>query len=164
MASSNNVQDTHMSDLLRRLHFSLIEIVSAMNRAQNDETLLRDAGVKLDRALLPLLVGIERLGPISVGEIADRTGRDYTTISRQLKKLDELGLVERTPGETDQRVSLARVTAQGHRMTGALDDARERLARLALADWDVADLDQLVGLLERLTAAMRGGPSEPRPE
>jgi len=153
-----------MSDLLRRLHLSLIEIVSAMNRAQNDDALLSAAEVRLDRALLPLLVGIERLGPISVGDIADRAGRDYTTVSRQLKKLDELGLVERTPGETDQRVSLAQVTAQGRRMTDALDDARERLARAALADWDVADLDQLVGLVERLTGAMRGNPSEPRPE
>ena len=164
MTSRNNVQNTHMSDLLRRLHLSLIEIVSAMNRAQNDDALLSAAEVRLDRALLPLLVGIERLGPISVGDIADRAGRDYTTVSRQLKKLDELGLVERTPGETDQRVSLAQVTAQGRRMTDALDEARERLARTALADWDVADLDQLVGLLERLTGAMRGNPSEPRPE
>jgi DNA-binding MarR family transcriptional regulator len=153
-----------MSDLLRRLHLAMIEIVSAMNRAQNDETLLESAGVRLDRALLPLLVGIERLGPISVGDLADRAGRDYTTVSRQLKKLKELGLVDRTSSKADQRVSVAEITAEGRRMTGALDSARERLARVALAEWDVSELDQLVGLLERLTEAMHAEPSEPRPE
>ena len=164
MTSSENVQNTHMSGQLKRLHLALMEIVSAMNRARNDDALMAEAGIKLDRALFPLLVGIERLGPISVGELADRAGRDYTTVSRQLKKLNELGLVDRASGDADQRVTFAKVTSEGKRMTEALDKARERLARLALADWDEADVNQLVGLLERLTVSFRGDASEPRPE
>lgn len=164
MTSSENVQNTRMSGQVKRLHLALMEIVSAMNRAQNDDALLAEAGIQLDRALFPLLVAIERFGPISVGELADRAGRDYTTVSRQLKKLSALGLVARASGEADQRVTVATVTPAGKQMTEALDRARERLARLALADWSEADLDRLVGLLERLTAAVRGGASAPAPE
>ena len=66
-----------------------------MNRPQRDEALIREAGIPLDRALFPLLVGIERFGPIGVVELADRVGRDYTTVSRQVAKLESLGLAER---------------------------------------------------------------------
>jgi predicted transcriptional regulator len=42
-----------------------------------------------------LLVGVERFGPIAVVELADRAGRDLTTFSRQVAKLEELSLVTR---------------------------------------------------------------------
>ncbi|MGO8183049.1 MarR family transcriptional regulator, partial [Rhizobium leguminosarum] len=76
MTSTKNVQNTHISGKLRELHGALIEIVSVMNRPQRDEQMVRDAGISLDRALCPLLVTIERRGPIGVGELADRAGRD----------------------------------------------------------------------------------------
>ncbi|MGO8654854.1 MarR family transcriptional regulator, partial [Rhizobium ruizarguesonis] len=37
MASTKNVQNTHISEKLRELHGALIEIVSVMNRPQRDE-------------------------------------------------------------------------------------------------------------------------------
>ena len=61
MPSINNVQNTHMSTLLRELHGALIDIVSVMNRPQRDEAMVRAAGISLDRALFPLLVMVERL-------------------------------------------------------------------------------------------------------
>ena len=66
MRSKKNVQDAHISEQLRLLHDALISIVSEMNRPQRDEAMVREAGISLDRALFPLLVGIERLGPIGV--------------------------------------------------------------------------------------------------
>ena len=74
MASRKKVQNTHISDQLRELHRALLDIVGAMNRPQRDETLMKEAGIRLDRALFPLLVGIERYGPIGVVEMADRIG------------------------------------------------------------------------------------------
>src|SRR5208282_2837102 len=80
------VQETHASDVLPQLHEALIDVVGFFNRPQNDVILLREAGVSLDRALFPLLVLIQRRGPLGVGELADRVGRDYTTVSRQVAK------------------------------------------------------------------------------
>src|SRR5579862_6174719 len=82
-----------MSKEIRHLHHALIDLVGMMNRPQRDTALIREAGISLDRALFPLLVGIERKGPIGVGELADRVGRDYTTVSRQVAKLESLKLV-----------------------------------------------------------------------
>jgi DNA-binding MarR family transcriptional regulator len=143
------VQSTHNRSVLRPLHEALIDMVSFFNRPQNDAMLLREAGVSLDRALFPLLVLIQRRGPLGVGELADRVGRDYTTVSRQVAKLEGLGLVARRPGKADRRVTEAVITEKGQAMSEVLDAARERLATIALADWSERDLKDLTRLLRR---------------
>src|SRR5882724_10469033 len=113
MPSRKNVQNTHISRQLRQLHSALLDIVSIMNRPQRDEVLIKEAGIRLDRALFPLLVGVERFGPIGVVDLADRVGRDYTTVSRQIAKLESLGLVARQADAADRRVREAVITHKG---------------------------------------------------
>ncbi|GGO05282.1 transcriptional regulator [Microbispora rosea subsp. aerata] len=134
---------------LRRLHGAILDLMVLMNLPSRDDDLLAEAGVSLDRALFPLLVVVERSGPIGVGELAERVGRDYTTISRQVAKLASLGLVERRPSPADARVKEAILTAEGRRVTDALDAARERLAGPVLARWSDHDLMELERLLRR---------------
>jgi DNA-binding MarR family transcriptional regulator len=155
------VQNTHNGVLLRSLHEALIDVVGFFNRPQNDAMLLREAGVSLDRALFPLLVLIERRGPLGVGALADRVGRDYTTVSRQVAKLESLGLIARRSGNADRRVTEAIITAQGQAMCDVLDVARRRLATAALADWSDEDLQDLTRLLCRFAANLMQAPRQP---
>jgi DNA-binding MarR family transcriptional regulator len=154
MSSDKNVQDTHISSQLKILHGSLISIASAMNRPQRDEAMIQEAGIPLDRALFPLLVGIEKLGPIGVVDIADRVGRDYTTVSRQVSKLEELGLVRRESSAADRRIRMASVTAKGKGMTDLVDAARERMGRKIFASWDQTEMDELVRLMRKFADAL----------
>lgn len=156
--STGNVQNTHNSALMRDLHRALIEIVSAMNRPQRDDDLIREAGISLDRALFRPLVTVERLGPIGVVDLAARVGLDYTTVSRQIAKLESLGLVTRRGSATDGRVREAVVTEKGKALTNLLDAARERMARKIFADWDERDVADLVRLMCRFAEAFRDGP------
>jgi DNA-binding MarR family transcriptional regulator len=149
MASKKRVQDTHISEQLRALHGALLTIVGEMNRPQNDAAMVKEAGVALDRALFPLLVIIERRGPIGVVDLGERVGRDYTTVSRQVAKLESLGLVSRQDAAHDRRVREAVVTAKGREMTDALDAARERNGRALFAKWGAQDFDELVRLMCR---------------
>jgi DNA-binding MarR family transcriptional regulator len=158
MPSRKKVQTTHISDQLRQLHGALLDIVGIMNRPQRDEALIRQAGIPLDRALFPLLVLIERFGPIGVVELADRVGRDYTTVSRQVAKLDSLGLVQRRGSVTDRRVREAVVTPQGKAMTDLVDAARERIGRGIFESWDIHDIDELVRLMRKFAAAVSSQP------
>jgi DNA-binding MarR family transcriptional regulator len=155
-----NVQNTHISARIHELHGSLLEIVSVMNRPQRDEAMVREAGISLDRALFPLLVGIERLGPIGVVDLADRAGRDYTTVSRQVAKLESLGLIQRRPSATDRRVSEAVVTAKGKSMTDRVDAARERIGIEIFKNWDPEDLDNLVRLMRKFADAVKDDPAK----
>ena len=149
MSSRKNVQNTHISDQIRVLHGALIDIVGVMNRPQGDERMVREAGIALDGALFPLLVGIERRGPIGVVDLADRVGRDYTTVSRQVAKLESLGLVERQASAADRRVREAVVTPRGKTMTDAVDLARDRIGRSIFESWEERDVAELVRLMRK---------------
>jgi len=158
MPSRKSVQNTHIGRQLRVLHGALLDIVSVMNRPQRDEVLIREAGIPLDRALFPLLVGIERFGPIGVVELADRVGRDHTTVSRQVAKLESLGLVERRAGAADRRVREAVVTAKGKAMTDLVDAARERIGRAVFESWDAREFDELVRLMRKFADTVKEEP------
>jgi DNA-binding MarR family transcriptional regulator len=142
--------------VLRLLHEALIDVLGVFNRPQNDLRLLREAGVALDRALFPLLVLIQRRGPLGVGDLADRVGRDYTTVSRQVAKLENLGLVIRRTGKTDRRVTEVEVTEKGQAMSTLLDAGRERLAGRVLVGWNKDDLQKLARLLRRFADDLHG--------
>jgi len=159
MASRRSLQTTRFSKQIRALHGALIDIVSVMNRPQRDEAMIREAGIPLDRALFPLLVGVERFGPIGIVELADRAGRDYTTVSRQVANLESLGLVERREGAADRRVREAIVTAKGKAMTERVDAARERIGRVIFESWDPHDIDELVRLTRKFADAVKDDPS-----
>lgn len=148
------MQNTHLSQQISSLHGSLQDIVATMNRPQRDEQLLAAAGLSLERALFPLLVSIGKRGPIGVVDMADCVGRDYTTVSRQVARLEELGLVKRQLNAQDRRVREAIITDQGRAITDRIDDAREQMALKIFSDWDSAELEQFVGLIRRFADAI----------
>ncbi len=134
---------------IRALRDSLMDLSGVLNRPQPDAALIEAAGVDLDRALFPLLARIGRLGPIGIVELSELVGRDYSTVSRQVAKLDELGLVARCPSPQDKRVRAAVITEQGQVMVSALDAARQKLFAKLLAEWDPDEVATLAVLLRK---------------
>ena len=141
---------------LRDLHEALLDLSGVMNRPQPDAILIAEAGIELDRALFPLLVRIERRGPIGVVELAELVGRDHSTVSRQVARLESLGLVERRPGARDRRVREASATPKARELTNALDEARQRLWTRALSDWSPADRRDLARLVRKFADRAMG--------
>lgn len=170
-----NPPDAHIrSEIVPELMSALIDLVGFLNQPGPDIALLKEAGVTLDRALFPLLVLVGKRGPIGVVELAGRAGRDYTTVSRQVAKLESLGLVSRGPSGADRRVHEAVVTGQGRAVTAAIDAARERLMVRLFAHWEESDVAALVRLTRRFAddlmassalfeAGRSAGPASPRP-
>lgn len=159
MPSTKKVQNTHINSQIRDLHAALLDIVGVMNRPQRDALMVQRAGITLDRALFPLLVGVDRYGPIGVGELADRVGRDYTTVSRQIAKLETLGLVSRQAARADRRITEALITKQGKVMTAAVDAARNKMGREVFASWSERDISELVRLMRKFADAIRPEPA-----
>lgn len=79
------MQDAHNNYDITDFHGALLDIISVMNQPVRDEQLLQAADVQIDQILFPVLVAIGRYGPVGVVELADSLGRDYTTVSRQVK-------------------------------------------------------------------------------
>jgi DNA-binding MarR family transcriptional regulator len=146
------VHDTHNYDALAA---ALLDLLSLLNSPRQDDILLREAGLSIDRALFPLLVRIGAAGSVSVVELADQVGRDHSTISRQTAKLESLGLISRRQGARDQRVREAAISEAGRHAVRAITAARRRLLGKLLADWSREDREALARLNRKLADAMR---------
>jgi len=139
----------------RKLQAALMDIVGMLNSPRYDDILLDEAGVALDRALFPLLVRIDSRGPISIAELADQVGRDHSTVSRQVAKLEALGFVARETRSDDQRIRAASITRKGKEVARTLAGARDRLFRRVLEGWPDADSRALTRLNSKLAESMK---------
>ena len=112
---------------------------------------------------LSALATIARSGPLPIGQLAELEQIGAPTATKVVDKLCSSHYVERRSDDADRRVTQISITAAGERL---LTDVRARktawlTSRVAsLSSRDRAQLAQLTGLLERLTAAPRGPDSE----
>jgi DNA-binding MarR family transcriptional regulator len=140
------VQNTRNMDTLTG---ALLDLTGFLNSPRRDDLLLRMAGVSLDRALFPLLMRLGMQGPLAVADLADLAGRDHTTVSRQLAKLESLDLVERPGGDSDRRRRPAALTDAGRQVVAAIGEARQRALSEVLEDWNQPDQAALASLVRR---------------
>ncbi|MBP2277421.1 MULTISPECIES: MarR family winged helix-turn-helix transcriptional regulator [Sphingomonas] len=140
---------------------ALVDLLGFFSSPQRVDLLLKEADVVLDRALVPLLVAIATRGTLSVAALADQVGRDSTTVSRQLAKLAQLGLVAKGAGESDRRIRMVTLSPAGEGLARSVAAARQRLLARALAAWsedDLADLGRLnARFVESLAHAAQAG-------
>ncbi|WIO45042.1 MarR family transcriptional regulator [Klebsiella electrica] len=141
------MQDAHNNYDITDFHGTLLDIISVMNQPVRDEQLLQAADVQIDQILFPLLVAIGRCGPVGVVELADSLGRDYTTVSRQVKKLEAQGLALKQPNAHDRRISEVTLSERGKTLIERIAVARTRLINQVLAGW----AEEEVAALFRLT-------------
>lgn len=152
----------HNTRNLKKLGEALVDLIGFLNSPQRDDALLREADVRLDRALFPLLVALGARGALGVAELADLVGRDHTTVSRQLAKLQGLALVERPEGDADRRKRAAQLTNDGRNIVKAITLARHRLLSRVLADWSEPDCATLADMSRRFADALIESASDRR--
>jgi DNA-binding MarR family transcriptional regulator len=150
-----------MSDWSDEIHAVLLQLHGYMNRPDLDQAFLARAGVKLDRALFPLLSRIGRSHPIGVVELSGLVGRGHSTVSRQVAKLETLGLVERQAAKGDQRVRLLEPSAKGWKLLDQFALARRKFLSERLGNWTDDERSMLLDLLTRLSATIAAETAAP---
>lgn len=78
------------------------------------EAAMAPSGVKVTQ--LPILVGLGSEGDLSVTTLADALALDRTTLTRNLKVLQERGLIRITEDAADARVRMVSLTLEGSRV------------------------------------------------
>ncbi|GAA4900798.1 MarR family winged helix-turn-helix transcriptional regulator [Streptomyces coeruleoprunus] len=130
-------------------------------RASSGE-MAREVHPELEPAAYGLLVRLDELeetGGRRATDLAGYFGVGKATMSRQLRALEELGLVTRVPDPADGRASLVRLTEEGRARFRRVRDARRARYVRKLADWDRAEVAELARLLHQLNSrAERPGP------
>jgi DNA-binding MarR family transcriptional regulator len=117
--------------------------------------LRQEAGVELSPSLTAALATVGRHGPLTPSELASRERVQRPTATRVLARLEELGLIARTPDPQDRRSSLVAVTESG---SALLDELRTRKTAFLAERLDGLDaderavLDRAADILERMLA------------
>jgi DNA-binding MarR family transcriptional regulator len=119
------------------------------------------AGVDVTQQGMALLRVLLRDGRQSIATLAASAAMDLGAVSRQLRLLEDAGVVRRSRDPADGRVALVDLTARGR---GAAERIRAvsvgHLAE-ALRDWSVSDQRALAGLIGRLVDDLVATPVRP---
>jgi DNA-binding MarR family transcriptional regulator len=130
--------------------FEFTQLVAASaTSARQKERVLRAARVPVTGAGLTALRAVERYEPVTVSELARRVGVDLSTVSRQLRPLEDEDLVTRSTDARDGRVARVALSTKGRRVLGRVTDAVLADFDAALAGWPAADRTRLATLLDR---------------
>jgi DNA-binding MarR family transcriptional regulator len=113
------------------------------------------AGVDLSRPAYALLRRIDEHGPLTLGDLARAAGMDAASTGRQVRRLEELGFVERAPDADDGRVITVTITPAGHDARLRIAEVLEAHLRDTLGRWSEADRRTLGELLTRLVDDFR---------
>ena len=113
------------------------------------------AGVDLSRPAYALLRRIDEDGPATLGDLARATGMDAASTGRQVRRLEELGYVERAPDAVDGRVVTVSITPAGRDARGRIAEVLEAHLRDTLGRWSESDRHMLGELLTRLVDDFR---------
>ncbi|MFD0662783.1 MarR family winged helix-turn-helix transcriptional regulator [Thermocatellispora tengchongensis] len=101
---------------------------------------------------LMILAWLTDTGPARLTDIACHYGVGKGTMSRQLKALEELGLVERRTAPDDARAVLFGPTERARKTLTEVWNAEWEWRRAHFASWDPEEVNALGRLLRRFNA------------
>ncbi|MEV5320704.1 MarR family transcriptional regulator [Streptomyces sp. NPDC052687] len=131
------------------------ELTVLMRRARAKQgEMARAVHPDLESAAYGLLVRLDECGRQRATELAAYIGVGKATMSRQLRALEDLGLVAREPDPADGRAWLVHLTEEGSRRVQRVREARRARYVSQLAHWDRREVAELARLLRQLNQGM----------
>ncbi|WP_053661314.1 MarR family transcriptional regulator [Streptomyces sp. MMG1121] len=131
------------------------ELTLLLRRARaNQGEMAREVHPDLESSAYGLLIRLDELGGQRATELAAYIGVGKATMSRQLRALEELGLIAREPDPADGRAWLVTLTDEGRGRVGKVREARRARYVSQLAHWDRHEVSELARLLHQLNGVM----------
>jgi DNA-binding MarR family transcriptional regulator len=135
------------SDTLRAVEDELSLLLRRARSVSWD--IAREVHPNLEASAYGLLLWLRRSGPTRLTDLASLLGIGKGTLSRQLRALESLGLVQRESDPADRRASLLELTPDGQRRFDEARTARVGPLRRTLEGWPPTDLAEFARLLHR---------------
>ena len=123
---------------------------------QVHSALMRAAGLELSQQAVQVLLAVP--AESSVADIAHGARMDMGAVSRQLKVLEDDGLVTRRASPDNGSVVLVAPTAAGRRTAERIVTVRDRHLSAALAAWTDEEIDLLAHLMRRMVDDLQTTP------
>lgn len=108
-----------------------------------------------------VLLAISDIQPCSIGALTARVGRDHSQMTRTIRGLETLGLVQRDADPSDGRVTIISLTASGQAQVASLRLVMSDAVETLVSQLPRKDRKHLVRLVEELVFATEssGAPS-----
>jgi DNA-binding MarR family transcriptional regulator len=142
---------------LTELGLAFRRVFRSFNRLRGRDTHL--GASELSHAQFELLIELFERGELPAGELAAAARLTPATVTQMLDHLAEQGHVERVRSETDRRVVVSRLTAQGRRKIQAKRAAWQSRWEHALTGVEIDELRAATRVLERLGAMVEDAPA-----
>ncbi|MCT9080906.1 MarR family winged helix-turn-helix transcriptional regulator [Streptomyces fulvoviolaceus] len=131
------------------------ELTVLLRRARaNQGEMAREVHPDLEPAAYGLLVRLDEHGRQRATELAAYIGVGKATMSRQLRALEDLGLIAREPDPADGRAWLVHLTEEGRSRVTKVREARRARYVSQLSHWDRLEVAELARLLHQLNRGM----------
>jgi len=146
---------TSSPDELRRVASSMTILSRAFTLSRSHENLLKDAGVRLDRAGSALLFKLRAHGESArVSDLAELLGVDTPAVTRKVQQLERLGYVAIGPDADDKRAKRVALTKSGEKIIERIMLAvNHRLTRL-FEGWTKEEVTIFSSSLEKFAHAL----------
>jgi DNA-binding MarR family transcriptional regulator len=126
----------------------------AVNELLEAKPLAEASGGTVTVPQFHLLKMIALDGGFQVGELAQLLGVTSPAVSKNIQKLERLGLVTRRQSQADRRVTLLSASAKGLELVKRHDRLKsERLAPV-LSQFDQDELDTVLDLMDRISSLL----------
>ena len=121
--------------------------------ARTARRLRQEAAEELSPSQGAALATIDRHGPLTPSELATRERIQRPTATRVIARLEEAGLVDRTPDPDDRRSCLVGLAPEGRQLLARARTRKDAYLSRRLRDLDAderATLDRAAAVLERV--------------
>ena len=130
------------------------QVTRLLRRSQRIHLSTGAGAVYLERSAYGILCQLADEGPKRLGALATTFGLDPSTITRQVRALEDAGLAARTTDESDRRASILDLTPEGREVLERTRAHRRDRLRKAMHDWTDAERLEFGRLLTKFNVAV----------
>jgi DNA-binding MarR family transcriptional regulator len=148
--SASSVRTGPDDDQLGAVRLGLTRLGRLLSSRRVHAGMARAAGVALPEQAMNVLRALGDRDPLPVGDLARAARMDAGAVSRQIRVLEEAGLVERRDSPPHGSIVWVVATTEGRETARRFERVRNAQLSRALADWTDDEREELGRLLLRL--------------
>ncbi|MFK0240549.1 MarR family winged helix-turn-helix transcriptional regulator [Microbacterium sp. NPDC090281] len=157
MSAADHISETPeaRAEAVRALEAEFSELITHFRRV------ITENANRVSPGLLPggykIFTTIARCERVTVSTLSERMLMDKGQVSRTVRELEELGLIERSADPADGRSFLLQLTPLGTERLSAARLPQEGMLLRTLEDWSLTDIGNLTRLLHALGSGVTPG-------
>jgi DNA-binding MarR family transcriptional regulator len=128
---------------------ALARVLRWTARRANRQRLYGAAAQELSQNEVWLLDAVASTGRVRLSDLVAWQGVDKSTITPQVRKLEERGLLQRSTDSSDRRAVLLTITARGRALQRRRAQAGAALIDTLLEDWPAEEREAFAGYFAR---------------